>query len=90
MTPDALRAAIAADCPHRLDDYDWHRDAFGPNEDAFLALMRTEYAISRNPTLEARINDLHAQAEQAETRAEVIACFQEISRIRREAAEGLK
>ncbi|MET9467415.1 hypothetical protein ABZY44_21930 [Streptomyces sp. NPDC006544] len=51
MTPDQLRAAIAADCPHRLADYDRHLDAFkvrgwqpGP---AFIQLWREEHAASQ-------------------------------------------
>jgi hypothetical protein len=90
MTPDALRAAIAADCPHRLDDYDRHRAALGNNDAALLALMLPEYAISRDPALKARTAELYAQAEDAASHAETMARFEEISRIRRQATEGLK
>lgn len=89
MTPDELRAAIAADCPHRLDDYDRHRAAAGRNEGAFLALWRTEYAVSSQPDVEARIDQLYAQAVDSDLRDEAMAIFAEINQIREQAVQAI-
>lgn len=88
MTADELRAAIARDCPHRLPDYDRHLAGHQPTE-AFIRLWRIEHAIS-STGLEARIRDLYRQAQDSRDITEGRALLAEASRIRREAAEGLK
>lgn len=89
MTPDQLRAAIAADCPHRLVDYDGHLNGRQPTV-AFVRLWRIEHAISSQPDLEQQLDQLHRQAEDSADYAEVKALLEQASRIRHEIAEGLK
>lgn len=89
MTPDELRAAITRDCPHRLDDYDRHRAAAGRNLTAFLALWRTEYAVSSQPDVEARIDRLYAQAVDSDSRDAAMAVFVEVNRIREQAVQAI-
>ena len=55
MTPDQLRAAIAADCPHCLPDYDRHL-AGRKATPAFIRLWRIEHAISSRPDLEQQLD----------------------------------
>ena len=85
MTADALRTAIAADCPHRLPDYDRHLAAIGQPTVAFLRLWQTEHAISRQPAVEQQLHNLEQQAASASVE-EGRRLLAEYSRIRREIA----
>ncbi|KIF02222.1 hypothetical protein PL81_31125 [Streptomyces sp. RSD-27] len=89
MTPDELRAAIARDCPHRLVDYDQHVGLQMPTE-AVTRLWRIEHAISSRPWIEQQLDALYRRAEASDDYDEIKACLAEASRIRHEAAEGLK
>lgn len=88
MTPDELRAAIAADCPHRLVDYDGHLNSRQPTA-AFIQLWRIEHAISSRPAIEQQIADLYEQIQDTDTRAQAMPLFEEISSIRHKIREGL-
>ncbi|MGW8061967.1 DUF6247 family protein [Streptomyces ziwulingensis] len=66
--PEALRAAIAQYAPQLLPDFDEHwkwaiADTFdiGPLP-AFMARWWAEYAIARDPALDAHMADLHHRA----------------------------
>ncbi len=84
---DPLRAAIAADCPHRLPDYDRHLAAIGQPTVAFLRLWQTEHAISRQPAVEPQLHNLEQQAAAgAEDGRRLLA---EYSRIRHEIRTAL-
>ncbi|MCY0959948.1 hypothetical protein [Streptomyces sp. H27-H5] len=94
MTPDDLRAAIARDCPHRLDDYDAHRGVFeargwrlGP---AFIELWRREHAIGSRPRVEERIDRLYQSAQNSRFAWRSRRLLAKAARIRHEIAEGLK
>lgn len=89
MTPADLRAAIAADCPHRLIDYDRHLAGRQPTP-GFIQLWRQEHAVSSRPEVEQQLDRLYRQAQDSSDYAEVKACLEEASRIRHEIAEGLK
>ncbi|MER7734125.1 hypothetical protein ABTX80_24860 [Streptomyces erythrochromogenes] len=85
MTADALRAAIAADCPHRLNDYDRHRQAArfpGEPTHAFRVLWWTEHHISADPALAAQIDGLYRQAQDSATREEALGIFAQVNEIR--------
>jgi hypothetical protein len=94
VSPDALRAAIAADCPHRLDDYDRHLAGFdtrgwivGP---AFIQLWRIEHAISSQPAVEGELDRLYRQAEDSADYATAKDYLEQASSIRHKIAKGLK
>lgn len=89
MTPDELRAAIAADCPHRLVDYDRHLNGRQPTA-AFVRLWRIEHAISSQPDLEQQLDSLYRQAENSADYATAKGYLEQASRIRHEITEGLK
>ncbi|MFD6180096.1 hypothetical protein [Streptomyces goshikiensis] len=89
MTPDGLRAAIAADCPHRLADYDAHLAGRQPTA-GFIQLWREEHAISSQPDVERQIADLYERIQDTDTRDQALDLFEEISRIRHETTKGLK
>lgn len=89
MTPAELRAAIAADCPHRLADYDGHLAGRQPT-DAFLQLWREEHAISSRPRLERRLDRLYRRAQKTRYARRANRLLERASRIRHEIAEGLK
>lgn len=89
MTPDQLRAAIAADCPHRLVDYDGHLAGRQPTS-AFIHLWRIEHAISSRPDLEQQLDSLYRQAQNSADYAEAKALLEQASQIRHKIAEGLK
>lgn len=88
MTPDQLRAAIAADCPHRLVDYDRHLAGRQPTP-AFTRLWRIEHAISSRPALEQQLDDLDRQAHNTRSGSEALALLEQASCIRHQIAEGL-
>lgn len=52
-----------------------------------MRLWWTQYAIARDPRLEAHLNDLEAHAAKAEDPQESAALLAEYSRLRRAAAE---
>ncbi|QIS71839.1 hypothetical protein HB370_19080 [Streptomyces sp. DSM 40868] len=87
-TPKALRQAIAEHAPELLPDFDahWKRaiaDTFdlGPVP-AFMALWWGEYALARDPELDAHVQDLELRASEATDNAEAKALLEEASRIR--------
>lgn len=89
MTPDQLRAAIAADCPHRLVDYDQHLAGRQPTA-GFIQLWREEHAISSQPDLEQQLDGLYAQAQDSDDYATAKSLLEQASRIRHNNREGLK
>lgn len=89
MTPAQLRAAIAADCPHRLVDYDGHLAGRQPTP-AIIRLWRIEHAISSRPRLERRIDRLYRQAQKTRFAGRAKRLIAKASRIRHQATEGLQ
>ncbi len=89
--PKALRAAIAQHAPQLLRDFDDHwkwavADAYDISTvPAFLARWWGEYAIARDPRLDAHMADLHERATQSTDPAEAKALLEEVSHIRYEA-----
>ncbi|MGW0824875.1 DUF6247 family protein [Streptomyces sp. NPDC002845] len=87
-TPKALRRAIAEDAPHLLPDFDAHwRRAIGDTYDvgpvsAFLARWWCEYAIARDPKLDAHVTELQHRAAEATDIAEAKALLEEVAKIR--------
>lgn len=86
--PKALRAAIAQYAPQLLPDFDehWKRaiaDTFdtGPLP-AFMARWWAEYAIARDPELDAHMADLHHRAADSTDVVEAKALLEEASKIR--------
>lgn len=90
MTPDELRAAIAADCPHRLDDHDDHLADISQPTPAFIQLWREEHAVSSRPDLEQHLADLYAQAQDSSDYAIAKQRLEQASRIRHNIREELK
>lgn len=79
---DPLRAAIARDCPHRLDDYDRHRARFDAEPTvAFRVHWWAEHHISADPALEQQIGRLYRQAADSSTRDDVLRLTGEASRL---------
>ncbi|MFD9216236.1 DUF6247 family protein [Streptomyces sp. NPDC059544] len=91
-TPQALRLAIQEHAPHLLPDFEAHwRRAIGEAFNltpvpAFLRLWWTQYAIARDPRLEAHLQDLEARAAKSENPNESARLLAEYSRLRRKAA----
>ena len=89
-TPDTaasqLRAAIAADCPHRLIDYDRHLAGRQPTA-AFIRLWRIEHAVSSQPETEAQLDELYQQAQDSDAAATAKALLEQVSRIRHDITE---
>ena len=86
--PKALREAIAHHAPQLLPDFDEHwklalADTFdiGPLP-AFLARWWGQYAIARDPQLDAHVADLHHRAAEATDYAVAKALLEEVSEIR--------
>ncbi|MFB7456697.1 MULTISPECIES: hypothetical protein [unclassified Streptomyces] len=91
--PKALRAAIAQHAPKLLPDFDahWKRyvaDAYDVSTvPAFMARWWGEYAIARDPELDAHVTDLeHRAAHECTNAAEARALLEEASNIRYSAA----
>ncbi|MDX3363429.1 MULTISPECIES: hypothetical protein [Streptomyces] len=92
-TPKALRAAIAQNAPQLLPDFDAHwkkyvADAYDVTTvPAFMARWWGEYAIARDPSLDAYVTDLERRAayECADV-DEAKALLEEASNIRHMAA----
>ncbi|MEV5339047.1 DUF6247 family protein [Streptomyces sp. NPDC052676] len=87
-TPRALREAIAQHAPVLLSDFDKHwKRAIADTYDlrpvpAFMARWWTEYAIARDPELDARLHDLELRAAESTDIAEARALLDEAARIR--------
>lgn len=89
MTPAELRAVIAADCPHRLDDYDRHLNGRQPTA-AFIRLWRIEHAISSRPRIERRIARLYRRAQKTRSVRRFRRLIAKASRIRHQITKGLE
>lgn len=93
-TPKALRAAIAQHAPKLLVDFDrhWRRDIADAYDlapvPAFMARWWSEYALARDPRLEAKVHHLEDEASQAPEYAHAKALIEEAGHIRRTAAEA--
>ncbi|MGW1029176.1 DUF6247 family protein [Streptomyces sp. NPDC002577] len=91
--PKALRAAIAQYAPKLLVDFDrhWRRDIADAYDlapvPAFMARWWSEYALARDPQLEARVHHLEDEAAQESDYARAKALIEEAGRIRRTAAK---
>ncbi|MGP4085727.1 DUF6247 family protein [Streptomyces sp. KR55] len=88
-TPKALRDAIAQHTPELLPDFDEHwkwaiADAYNVTPvPAFMARWWGEYAIARDPKLDAHVHDLEYRAAYECTDiAEAKALLEEASKIR--------
>lgn len=55
---------------------------------AFMRLWWTQYAIARDPALDARLRDLEARAAESEDPERSLRLLEEYSRLRHEAAES--
>ncbi|WP_217240425.1 DUF6247 family protein [Streptomyces sp. AC555_RSS877] len=92
-TPKSLREAIARHAPQLLPDFDAHwKRAIADTYDigplpAFLARWWVEYAIARDPELDAHVADLHHRAAEATDYAVAKALLEEVSEIRHHARE---
>lgn len=86
--PKALRAAIAQHAPRLLPDFDDHwkwavADAYDISTvPAFMARWWGEYAIARDPKLDAHMADLHHRAAESTDLAEAKALLEEASEVR--------
>lgn len=87
-TTEGLRLAIQEHAPHLLLDFDshWLRLAGPTFAAAFVQLWWTEYAIARDPGLEARLHSLEARAARCENPGESARLLAEYSRLRRSAS----
>ncbi|MER6106511.1 DUF6247 family protein [Streptomyces sp. NPDC001832] len=89
--PKALRAAITQHAPQLLPDFDEHwkwavADAYDISTvPAFMARWWGEYAIARDPGLDAHVADLEARAADCTDLAEAKALLEEASNIRHQA-----
>lgn len=87
-TPMALRRVIAEDAPHLLPDFEAHwKRAIGDACDiapvpAFLARWWCEYAIARDPQLDAHVTELQHRAAEATDIAEARTLLDEVAKIR--------
>lgn len=89
MTPDELRAAIAADCPHRLIDHDSHLATIGRATPAYIQLWREEHAISSRPRIERRIARLYRRAQKTRSVRRFRRLIAKASRIRHQITKEL-
>ena len=93
-TPKALRAAIAQHAPQLLVDFDrhWRRDIADAYDlatvPAFMARWWGEFALARNPRLEAKVHSLEDEAGQEPDYARAKSLIEEAGRIRRTAAKA--
>ena len=93
-TPKALREAIAQHTPELLPDFYKHwKRAIGDTCDvgpvpAFTAFWWGEYALARDPELDARVHDLeHRAAYECTDIAEARALLEEAAKIRHRVRE---
>lgn len=93
-TPKALRAAIAQHAPKLLVDFDrhWRRDIADAYDlapvPAFMARWWAEYALARNPRLEAEVHRLEDEAHGESDYARAKSLIEEAGRLRREAGKA--
>lgn len=86
--PKALREAIAQHAPQLLPDFDEHwkwavADAYDISTvPAFMARWWSQYAIARDPKLDAHLTDLEHGASECTDIAEARALLDEASNIR--------
>ncbi|MEU3528916.1 DUF6247 family protein [Streptomyces sp. NPDC038707] len=86
-TPKALRRAITQHAPQLLPDFDAHwkwaiADAYDTTPvAAFMALWWGEYALARDPELDAHVRDLEQRASVATDFNEAKALLEEASKI---------
>jgi hypothetical protein len=86
--PKALREAMAQHAPQLLPDFDEHwrwavADAYDISTvPAFMARWWGEYAIARDPKLDAHMKDLHRRASESTDVEEAKALLEEASNIR--------
>ncbi|WP_329125548.1 DUF6247 family protein [Streptomyces sp. NBC_01465] len=91
--PKALRAAIAQYAPKLLVDFDrhWRRDIADAYDlapvPAFMARWWSEYALSRDPRLEATVHRLEDEAAKEPDYTRAKALIEEAGHIRRTAAQ---
>ncbi|MCC3770131.1 hypothetical protein [Streptomyces sp. UNOC14_S4] len=89
----ALREAIAVHAPRLLADFDrhWKRDIADTYDltpvPAFMARWWAEYALARDPRLDARVSDLEDRAAEADDVAEARALLEQAAHLRREAGQ---
>jgi hypothetical protein len=87
-TPMALREAIAEHAPELLPDFEKHwRRAIADTYDlrpvaAFVAFWWGEYALARDPELDARVHDLELRGAESTSNAEAQALLEEAAKIR--------
>ncbi|WP_228034556.1 hypothetical protein [Streptomyces spongiae] len=87
-TPKALREAIAQHTPKLVPDFDEHwkwaiADAYDVRPvPAFVAFWWGEYALARDPELDAHVHDLELRAAESTDIAEAKALLEEAARIR--------
>lgn len=92
--PKALRAAIAQHAPKLLVDFDrhWRRDIADAYDlapvPAFMARWWGEYAIARNPDMEAEVHRLEDEAVHEPDYNRGKALIERAGRLRREAAKA--
>ncbi|MFB6961497.1 DUF6247 family protein [Streptomyces sp. NPDC056309] len=93
-TPKALRAAIAQHAPQLLVDFDrhWRRDIADAYDlapvPAFMARWWGEFALARDPQLEAEVHGLEDEAGREPDYARAKSLIEEAGRIRRTAAKA--
>jgi len=93
-TPKALRTAIATYTPKLLVDFDrhWRRDIADAYDlapvPAFMARWWGEFALARDPELEAKVHRLEDGAAREPDGARAVSLVEEAGRIRREAAKA--
>ncbi|GAA0698378.1 hypothetical protein GCM10009548_83790 [Streptomyces malaysiensis subsp. malaysiensis] len=93
-TPKALRAAIAQHAPQLLVDFDrhWRRDIADAYDlapvPAFMARWWGEYAVSRDPRLEAKVHGLEDEADREPDYDRAKALIEEAGNLRRQAAKA--
>lgn len=93
-TPKALRAAIAQYTPKLLADFDrnW-REKIADTYDlapvpAFMTRWWAEFALARDPRLEAEVHRLEDEASEATDKATVMERLEEATRLRRAAGKA--
>ncbi|MFP3990036.1 hypothetical protein U9R90_21695 [Streptomyces sp. E11-3] len=91
-TPRALRAAIAEHAPQLLVDFDrhWRRDIADAYDlapvPAFMARWWSEYALARDPQLQAKVHGLEDAAAREADYRRAKDLIEEAGRLRRAAA----
>jgi len=93
-TPKALRAAIEQHTPKLLPDFDrnW-REKIAETYDlaplpAFMTRWWAEFALARDPQLEARVHRLEDEAAESTDNAHAKSLVEEAGRLRREASKA--